>query len=219
MRTVWLIRHAESIGNAGEPTEHAATIPLSALGQRQAAALATAFPSAPDLIVTSRYLRTQQTAQPLIDRFPSTPTIQWDIHEFTFLAEEHYRGTREMDRMGAVRKYWANCVPDHRDGVGAESFGDFMVRVDAMKERISRVDRPFTAVFSHGYVIKALLWRMLFSDHTEAISLMAGFGAAYRNLTVRNAAVYPIQVADDGRLFVGTPWTPYDQVVPETFVQ
>ncbi len=208
MRTVWLIRHAESIGNAGQPTEQTATMPLSDLGRRQASALAGAFPSAPDLIVTSKYLRTQETAQPLLDRFPQSTVEQWNIHEFTFLAEEHYRGTREDDRVAAVRAYWANCVPDYHDGSGAESFANFMGRVDALKQRISQVGQGFTAIFCHGYVIKALLWRLLFTDHAEVPRLMAGFGNVYRHLTVTNASVYPIQVATDGTMFVGAPWAP-----------
>ena len=56
MKKIWLIRHGESIANAGEPTQDHAAIPLSEKGLQQAQELALAIPSAPDLIVTSPFL-------------------------------------------------------------------------------------------------------------------------------------------------------------------
>ena len=67
MKKIWLIRHGESIANAGEPTQDHAAIPLSEKGLQQAQELALAIPSAPDLIVTSPFLRAQQTAGPYGD--------------------------------------------------------------------------------------------------------------------------------------------------------
>lgn len=55
MKKIWLIRHGESIANAGEPTQDHAAIPLSEKGLQQAQELALAIPSAPDLIVTSPF--------------------------------------------------------------------------------------------------------------------------------------------------------------------
>lgn len=74
MKRIWLIRHGESIANAGEATDDHKSIPLSELGLKQAQALALQIPKRPDLIVTSPYLRAQQTAMYTIGRFPDTAT-------------------------------------------------------------------------------------------------------------------------------------------------
>ena len=57
MKRIWLIRHGESIANAGEATQDHRNIPLSELGLKQAQSLALQIPRRPDLIVTSPYLR------------------------------------------------------------------------------------------------------------------------------------------------------------------
>ena len=43
MKKIWLIRHGESIANAGEPTQDHAAIPLSEKGLQQAQELALAI--------------------------------------------------------------------------------------------------------------------------------------------------------------------------------
>ena len=47
MKRIWLIRHGESIANAGEPTQDHSTIPLSTQGIKQAQALALQIPEEP----------------------------------------------------------------------------------------------------------------------------------------------------------------------------
>lgn len=70
MRAVF-IRHGESTGNFGIPCDDLARITLTKKGLRQARKVAEAWTEPPSLIVTSPYLRTQQTAAPTIERFPS----------------------------------------------------------------------------------------------------------------------------------------------------
>lgn len=71
MKKIWLIRHGESIANAGQPTQDHSMIPLSPLGIKQAQDLALTITEKPDLIVTSPYLRAQQTACRLLGGFPA----------------------------------------------------------------------------------------------------------------------------------------------------
>jgi broad specificity phosphatase PhoE len=70
MAEVWFIRHGQSIANAGQVTEGTASVPLTALGHQQALAVSTLITTAPDLIVVTPYLRTQQTAVPTLEKFP-----------------------------------------------------------------------------------------------------------------------------------------------------
>ena len=102
MKRIWLIRHGESIANAGEATQDHRNIPLSELGLKQAQSLALQIPRRPDLIVTSPYLRAQQTAMCTIGRFPDTVTGIWDcVHEFVYLGRRRSSGGRGSSIIGA----------------------------------------------------------------------------------------------------------------------
>src|SRR4051812_10300776 len=92
-RTIWFIRHAQSRANAGHISPDLTQTPLSEVGQQQAEHLAGAFTRQPDLIITSPYLRTQQTAQPTIARFPSARREEWKVQEFTAVRHERTANT------------------------------------------------------------------------------------------------------------------------------
>jgi len=80
-RRRWLIRHGESAANAGAVTTDPATIPLTEAGRDQARSIATTITRKPDLIVVSFYLRTQQTAEPSMRRFPDVLVETWPMQE------------------------------------------------------------------------------------------------------------------------------------------
>jgi broad specificity phosphatase PhoE len=170
-----LIRHAESEGNAGLPTNDPASIPLTDKGHEQAAELAVIFIAAPDLIVVSPYLRTQQTAAPLIARFPQVPVELWPVEEFTYLSPTKYAGTTETQRGTFAHAYWERCDPHWNDGGGAESFADLMVRIDALEARLRQHVGAEVIIFSHGYFIKALLLRRERRHSPVDRRLMAAF--------------------------------------------
>jgi broad specificity phosphatase PhoE len=79
-RTLWIVRHGESAGNVARDAAHAADlavidigvsdvdVPLSPLGERQAAALGRWFSAMPDeakpsVVLTSPYARARRTAE------------------------------------------------------------------------------------------------------------------------------------------------------------
>lgn len=173
---ITLIRHAESEANAGLPSDTPAGIPLTARGHEQARELARRFFRAPDLIVVSSYLRTQQTAAPLMAKFSQTPVEEWPVQEFTYLNPELYRGTTEAQRGEYAREYWLRCDPQWNDGGGAESFADLIARIDELERRLRKRDGS-TVIFTHGYFIKALLLRR---DQPEA-AVDGHFMAAFRD--------------------------------------
>jgi 2,3-bisphosphoglycerate-dependent phosphoglycerate mutase len=205
MRTIWLIRHAESRGNAGEMTDLPHSIALTELGHRQAGDLAEHFSQTPNLIVVSRYQRTVETALPTMRRFPTIPVVEWPIHEFTFLAPGHYRGKTQAQRSAPAAEYWESCDPDYCDGEGAESFNDFMLRIRECLERLRRASEPFIAVFAHGYVMKAVLWESLYRGHGTPREFMLGFREFHRCYPAANGLVLPMLADSDGNLFMGTP--------------
>ena len=161
MVNVWLIRHGESEANAGLPTESPVKTPLTALGHQQAERVALAFSQAPDLIVTSPYWRTEQTATPTRARFPDSPHQQWPVQEFTYLAPDRYAGSTIEHRRPHSDRYWQQNDPLFIDGIGAESFADLIERAQVAKAQIQSLEAEFTAIFSHGRFICALLWVVL----------------------------------------------------------
>ena len=107
--------------------------------------------------MTSPYLRTQQTAQPTIERFPAVPVETWPIEEFTYLQPAQWNGTRSAERMPYLERYWANADPDYCDGEGAESFAALLRRAEAALARLAALPSPSLAfIFSHGQFIQAV---------------------------------------------------------------
>lgn len=157
---VYLIRHAESVANLGQPTDDPASIPLSERGARQAAELAEGFAVSPGFIGYASFLRARDTAHALIARFPSSPHGVLPIHEFTYLSPMACRGTTPAQRASAVRDYWNKADPAYCDGGGAESFADFMARVEQTRQWIRGgcATSPILLV-SHELFIRALIWR------------------------------------------------------------
>lgn len=212
MKQVWFIRHAESLSNAGFATDSPHDIGLSAKGTEQALAIAQHWRGeAPELIVISRYARTGATAAPLREKFPSCPVMTLPLHELTFLAPAAYIGTTEELRREPARRFWDRADPDFCDGEGAETFRGFIERVDASVRLLQERAERRIAVFCHGYVIKAILWRLLMPDRVIDSDAMRDFFAFHLRMVVPNGFVYPftMQGAD-----VKTLESPFDATQP-----
>ena len=154
---VAFIRHGQSAGNAGAPCHDLPLFELTELGWSQARHVAASWTETPTLIVTSPFLRTQQTAAPTIERFASVPVEVWPIEEFTYLQPARWNGTLSAERMPHLEQYWAAADPTYCDGDGAESFGNLLRRGEAALARLAALPRPGLAyVFSHGQFIQAV---------------------------------------------------------------
>jgi broad specificity phosphatase PhoE len=155
MRTIF-IRHGQSTGNAGIPCHNLALLELTELGWRQSREVAASWTEKPDLIVTSPYLRTQQTAAATIERFPNVPVEVWPIQEFTYLQPNRWNGTLSSERMPHIERYWNQADPDFSDGEGAESFTTLLHRARAALDRLEVLPvESLVYVFSHGQFIQA----------------------------------------------------------------
>ena len=156
MRAVF-VRHSQSTGNAGIPSPDLAAIDLTELGHDQARDIAVAWLEPPTLIIVSPYLRTQQTAAPTIARFSSAPVEVWPVEEFTYLQPQRWNGTRSVDRLPYLERYWHVADPEYCDGEGSESFGSLLRRANAALERLAALPADALAyVFSHGQFIQAV---------------------------------------------------------------
>lgn len=157
MLTLWLVRHGESTANAGLPSANHADVPLTERGREQAEAAARRIKTCPELIVTSPFLRARDTADAICRRWPHAPVETWPIEEFTYLSPERCRDTTVEMRRPWVQDYWQRADPHHIDGPGAESFAQFMQRLEDF--RLQAVGRGgFIVAVGHGQFFKALLW-------------------------------------------------------------
>ncbi len=188
---IHLVRHAESLSNAGHPTTDPASILLTERGRQQAEALALSIAEPPDLIVVSPYVRTRLTAEPLCRRFPQVPVEEWPVHEFTYLAPARYAGTTEAERAVPAHAYWEKTNPWHQDGEGAETFASMVSRVDALRQRLAALPPEQTAlVFSHGIFMRAFLWRLEHPEREVDRHFMRGFRTFGRE--VGNTHMVPV---------------------------
>ena len=167
MRAIF-IRHGQSTGNVGIPCHDLAGLELTELGWEQARSVAAGWEEEPTLILTSPYLRAQQTAGPTISRFPSVPVESWPIQEFTYLQPSRWNGTLSRERSPYIERYWQEADPAYCDGEGAESFSSLMGRAEAALERLRlQSEDALVYIFSHGQFIQAVRSLVTETDLSE----------------------------------------------------
>jgi broad specificity phosphatase PhoE len=197
MRAIF-VRHGQSTGNAGMPCHDLATIELTEKGWNQARQVATDWVETPSLIVTSPFLRTQQTAAPTIEHFPDVPVEVWPIEEFTYLQPSRWNGTLAADRAPHLVRYWGEADPAYCDGEGAESFGTLLRRAEAALERLAALPSPGPVyVFSHGQFIqaaRAVVTESEFDDRGK----MLRFWRKGEPPAIRNAALVQLDLSETG---------------------
>lgn len=169
MKDVWFIRHAESIANAGFTSPDPVSIELTELGHQQAKELTKSITIIPELFIVSPFLRTKQTAVPALAKYPDVPVEEWAVQEFSYLSPIVWANTSSQDRAPRADWYWENCDPDYNDGGGAESFNNFIERVDDTLIKLSCRPEKFIVMFSHGQFLKALWFIMTTSKNLEKI--------------------------------------------------
>jgi broad specificity phosphatase PhoE len=186
-----LIRHAQSIANAGHPTTDHSTIELSVTGILQAAKLAHAIETAPDLLVLSKYSRTNQTAKPLMEKFKDCHVEVWPmVHEMNNLAPERCVNMTATERQPMAEAYWKTCDPDYLDGKGAETFHAFMERVNLFLEKIKQREEDNIIVVTHGRFMQAVVSRILQGDGFQNNkAFMKGFSQFFPIYFIPNCGV------------------------------
>ena len=203
MKDIWLIRHAESLANIGETTSTPREIPLSDNGFRQADELVKTIDARPDLIVVSPYVRTQQTAEPFLQRFPDVPVETLAIQEFTYLSISRCRGTNAAKRKPWVEEYWQRADPNYCDGGQAESFAEFLGRIERFVHEMREREYELAFVFTHEQVIKALIWQaMQFATVVDSAS-MSAFQKYMISYKIPNASTVRVKIDVDGELYFG----------------
>ncbi|XZW58071.1 histidine phosphatase family protein [Acinetobacter baumannii] len=157
--SIFLIRHAESEANINGKTLSHASITLSEDGHKQAQALCLKLPEI-DHVIVSQYLRTHQTAAPLLEKYNLNFEVDKHLHEFSYLSERKCANTNIDDRKAWVNAYWEKMDYQYKDADDAESFEDLYMRVQAIHEKLKVLAENYVqknlTVFSHGQFLQLL---------------------------------------------------------------
>lgn len=202
MKEIRLIRHAESLANAGAATSTPRDIPLSDKGHEQAKRLAESITNEPERIILSPYVRTRETAQPLLERFRDCPVETLSTQEFTYLSIARCRNTTREDRRPMVEEYWARSDPNYTDGGQAESLAELIFRAQDFLRRTREMEGELIFAFTHEQFIKAVMWEVLQLGPNIDSKFMAAFYKFSMSFAIPNTAVIKM-IRDDGEFRIG----------------
>ncbi len=188
MKTIIFIRHGESTANAGGITMAQAKIPLSELGRQQVLALAPLLPAKPSLILTSGYLRTQQTSNPYCERVNMRSTVNPLLNEFSAIDPDLIAGMDGAQRKPFMEDYWREPSMTKRMGAKADTFAEFENRVSFFAREMDALPSD-TMVFGHGIWIGLLVWLSL-GFTCQSDSDMKAFRRFQLGLPMPNCAAY-----------------------------
>jgi probable phosphoglycerate mutase len=201
-----LVRHGQSLANAGGKTADPDSNPLTEFGRTQSKELVERLNCKPTLFVVSPFLRAQQTAEPLRNRFPNVPVEEWPIYEFTFLEPSQHHNTSEDDREPYVAAYWERGDSAYVAGPGAESFISFLDRArEAIRRLVSRNPGGCVVIFTHGYFMQAFRLVLLFPNATDS-ELMANFRRFHYVNLIQNVDLLEFELRDGKVQLVGQPY-------------
>lgn len=135
MKTLYFIRHGQSLANTGAKSLPEFEIPLTELGQEQAKILLANWQKMeliPSYIYHSQMLRAKQTAQVFADNF-NLPLEELELlNEFRCLSFTTVADMIGEQRAEASKKFWQTADISHRDGDDSDSFEQFLARVDSI---------------------------------------------------------------------------------------
>ncbi|HEV2567455.1 histidine phosphatase family protein [Sphingomonas sp.] len=183
---LWLVRHGQSAGNVAHDTAHEqglaripltgrdVDVPLSPLGEQQAQALGTWFASEderPDVLLSSSYVRAQQTATLFRDAGGCDPAIPICVDER--LREKEFGILDGLTATGVAATY-----PDqaefrrilgkfyHRPP-GGESWADVILRLRSLLDTVS-LHHAGEKVMIVAHQVVVLCLRYIIENLTEA---------------------------------------------------
>ncbi len=211
MPSVCFIRHGESQANIGQATAHPKTVKLTPKGIEQAYSIVSFFKRSPDLIITSRYKRTLETAKPTINCFPNAYHKEWPVEEFTYLAPLDTL-TTSLERKPRAEAFWRQEDPFYVDneiaGEQVESFATFISRVQDVIQRLRQTKENSIAVFSHEQFICAIIWLSLQGKLEPGSVLSSGSKKQFKDFLnsfhLPNGAILPVQLQDDGEIWISS---------------
>ena len=194
VKTIFFVRHGQSLANVGGVTMANPLIPLTDTGKKQAAYLPTRLPVTPLAIIASPFLRAQETATPYARQHAQPIQTLSLLHEFETIDPQLLEGMTGKERAPIVDAYWGAAEPDQRMGSAAETFREFAGRVTAFRT----MELPFladrTVIFGHGMWTAMLIWQLMGYSTDDSYSMKA-FRRFQLGLPMPNAAIYRLTEA------------------------
>ncbi len=197
MKTITFVRHGESTANAGGITMAQAEIPLSDQGTQQALALAPLLSAQPSVVLTSAYLRTQQTSKPYCERVGVVAMDNPLLNEFSAIDPALIAGMSGAQRKPFMVDYWREPSMMKRMGNDADTFAEFVQRVTAFAQDMDALPDG-AVIFGHGIWIGLLVWQSLGFTCNDDASMRA-FRRFQLGLPMPNCAVYQFVQVASGR--------------------
>lgn len=131
------------------------------------------------------------------------PSEQWPIEEFDYLDPAAYAATTYSERRGPRGAYWKRCDPLWTDSPASESFAGFIERVGRFERAlIDRGARCTLVVYTHGFVMRALLWPRRYQIREVSSADMDDFYRFHRTIAVPNCGILAGSVDPGGRLLL-----------------
>jgi broad specificity phosphatase PhoE len=208
---IWVVRHGQSAGNVARDIAEAAAghlidiverdvdVPLSDLGERQSAALASWFASLPDgnrpnVVLHSPYRRAADTANIVIERMERAALLAVQADER--LREKEFGILDRLTTHGIAHKYPE--LYDQRQHVGkfyfrppgGESWCDVILRLRSVLDTLTReYRRERVLIVGHQVIVNC--FRYLFERLDEASVLAADRAGDVPNCSVTSYAFDP----------------------------
>lgn len=195
MKTLYFIRHGQSLANTGAKSLPDFEIPLTELGQTQAKTLLANWQNMdlnPTHIYHSQMLRAKQTAQVFADNF-NLPLQELDLlNEFRCLSFATVADMVGEQRAELAKKFWQTADISHRDGENSDSFEQFLARVNGIIQQADDFDDN-SLFFCHGIWIGLLAWRLLGCEVKNNAD-MQRFRQFQTTLPMDNTVVYQLKI-------------------------
>jgi broad specificity phosphatase PhoE len=208
---IWLVRHGQSAGNVARDVAEAAAglrvdiaerdvdVPLSALGERQAAALADWFAALPPserptVVLHSPYVRAAQTARIVMDRLARDDLLA--VHADERLREKEFGILDRLTVLGIADKYPE--LHEQRQHVGkfyfrppgGESWCDVILRLRSVLDTLTReYSRERVLIVGHQVIVNC--FRYLVERMDEAAILEQDRAGDVPNCSVTSYAYDP----------------------------
>lgn len=211
---VIMIRHGHSVGNAGHTTHNFAEIALTETGRTQANRVSREITEhfgaqAIAHIIVTPYLRTHQTASPLLAETGIKPLVWPDLREITYLQPLRADGTTYDGRATMRKEFWdaTKVNPEYKDDgeYPVDSANSFLRRIHRTLGNLADLAAQGDGIviaYAHEFPISA------------AVSIASGTSdhAIIADMTERMKPNPPIDNTqaiglhlDNGRLTLATP--------------
>lgn len=201
--SLYFIRHGESLANAGGAPLPNTDIPLTDKGHQQALHRLKQWQTlgiSPSSIYHSDMCRTKQTALPFCTHYDIQARPLGLLNELNTLAFEHIKDISTDARRQMNAHWWQMAELDHKDGIGADSFREFLGRVDSFISQIHQFDDN-TLFFGHGIWLGLFGYRLMnlpIRHHDD----IRRFRQYQTSLPMHNTALYRLDVQNTTKSLV-----------------